>query len=108
MFIVLDTFISFLKDKNYRSLLISTLLVLTVGSTVYHYVEGWSWLDSVYFSLITLTTIGFGDFSPQTNAGKIFTIFYVIMGVGIILAFVNTIFQHFTTYNKHHKKHHKK
>lgn len=85
----------FLRDPSYRDLIITTLIVVALGTVVYHYVEGWRWLDSFYFSFITLTTIGYGDFSPQTDIGKMFTIAYVIFGIGIILAFINTVFQHY-------------
>ena len=53
--------------------------------------EGWSLFDSFYFSVITLPTIGYGDLSPSTTAGKIFTIVYIFVGLGIILGFVNAI-----------------
>lgn len=95
--IFFKTILTFVQDKQYRSLLLTSLVILAFGSTVYHYLEGWSWLDSIYFSIITLTTIGYGDFSPQTNGGKLFTIFYILIGIGIILTFVNTIYNH---YNK--------
>ena len=98
------TLISFLLDKGYRDLLITTAAVLSLGTVVYHYLENWSWLDSIYFSVTTLTTVGLGDLSPQTNAGKIFTIFYIIIGIGIILTFINTIYQHYST--NFRKKHH--
>ena len=86
---------TFLKDKEYRDLLLTTLVVLFSGTTVYHYLEGWSWIDSLYFSIITLTTIGYGDFSPQTDAGKLFTIFYILIGIGIILTFIDTVYNHY-------------
>jgi voltage-gated potassium channel len=73
---------------------------LVVGSVVYHYLEGWSWLDSFYFCFITLTTIGFGDFAPQTPEGKLFTILYIIMGIGMILSFIETVYTHFSKGNK--------
>ncbi len=92
---IIKTTISFLKDEEYRNLLLTTALIIAGGSTVYHYLEGWSWIDSVYFSVITLTTVGYGDFSPQTDAGKIFTIVYIIIGIGIILSFIDTVFQHY-------------
>jgi Na+/melibiose symporter-like transporter len=90
------TIVEFIQDKEYRELLIITLIVLFTGSTVYHFVEGWSWLDSIYFCVITLSTIGYGDFAPQTPEGKLFTIFYVIIGIGIILSFINTVYHHFS------------
>ena len=43
--------------------------------------EGWNLLDSLYFSVVTLTTIGYGDLSPSTAASKIFTIFYIFVGL---------------------------
>jgi len=95
--LVFKTLISFLKDKEYRDLLLTTNLIIGLGSIVYHYLEGWSWIDSIYFSIITLTTIGYGDFSPQTDEGKVFTIFYIIIGVGIILSFVNTVYNHYNS-----------
>ncbi|MBP7821344.1 MAG: two pore domain potassium channel family protein [Saprospiraceae bacterium] len=95
--IFLHTIISFIKDKEYRDLLLTTFLVIFIGSAVYHYLEEWSWIDSVYFCVITLATVGYGDFAPQTDAGKIFTIFYIIIGVGIILTFINTVYNHYSS-----------
>lgn len=89
------TLLSFLRDRDYQDLLVTTMLVLGIGATVYHYLEGWSWIDSLYFSVITLTTIGYGDFSPQTDIGKLFTILYIVIGLGIILSFINTVHGHF-------------
>lgn len=80
-----------LKDPQFQALLFMVFVMLTVGTVFYRQAEGWSLLDSLYFSVITLTTVGYGDFSPSTGAGKVFTIFYVIVGVGIILGFVNVV-----------------
>mgnify|MGYP000418659054 CR=1 FL=1 len=93
--IFFKTLFSFFQDKQYRDLLLTSLIILGLGSVVYHFLEGWSWLDSIYFSIITLTTIGYGDFSPQTDGGKLFTIFYILIGIGIILSFVNTLYNHY-------------
>ena len=64
----------------WRAVLIFVLIVFA-GSFAYHYVEGLSMLDSVYFVVITLTTIGYGDLAPLTDAGKIFTIFFSFFGI---------------------------
>lgn len=97
------TIISFLQDDEYRDLLITTIIILMIGTLTYHYVEGWSVVDSLYFSVVTLTTIGYGDFTPQTDAGKIFTIIYIVVGIGMILSFINTI-QHHYTYMRYREK----
>ena len=92
---ILTSIVSFLKDKSYRSLLLTTNFLIGLGTVIYHFVEGWSWLDSLYFSVITLTTIGYGDFSPQTDLGKIFTLLYIVVGVALILGFFNSLMLHF-------------
>ena len=61
------------------------------ASIFYHFVEGWSWLDSIYFSVVSISTVGFGDFSPETVAGKIFTMFYILIGLGVFVAAATTI-----------------
>ncbi len=105
--IFFKTLLQFLRDKEYRDLIFTTLVVICIGMFVYHFLEGWSWLNALYFSFITLTTVGFGDFAPKTDAGKIFTIFYIIVGIGIILSFVNTIYHHFMQQRELRKEHKK-
>jgi voltage-gated potassium channel len=91
------TILQFLRTPEYRELLFTTMLVLGFGSVVYHYLEGWNWVDSLYFSVITLTTIGYGDIAPKTDAGKLFTIVYILIGLGIILSFINTVYEHYNS-----------
>ena len=83
-----------LKEKRYLKLILATIVIVLIGSVFYHSVEGWGWIDSIYFSVITLTTVGYGDFSPQTDLGKIFTTFYVIIGIGLMFSFINTLYQY--------------
>lgn len=77
-----------LKDPEFRGLFYWVLGILGLGTWFYARVEGWGVLDSLYFSVITLTTVGYGDFSPQTTAGKIFTIVYILVGLGLISGFI--------------------
>ena len=70
------------------------MIVLFGGATFYHYVENWRYLDAVYFSAYTITTVGYGDFTPKTDVGKIFTIFYVFAGVSIALYGLSLLVSH--------------
>ncbi|NOC91958.1 two pore domain potassium channel family protein [Ruegeria sp. HKCCD6604] len=79
------------KDGRVKGLLAFTAGMILWASVFYRYVEGWSWLDSIYFSVVTISTVGFGDFSPETAAGKIFTIFYIIVGLGIFVTAATTV-----------------
>lgn len=77
-----------MKDRDFRNLFLWLLTLLTLGSWFYMRVENWSFLDSFYFSITTLATVGYGDLAPQTAAGKIFTIFYIIIGIGMLSGFI--------------------
>ncbi len=78
-------------DRNFRIVSLLAFAVLSVGILFYHTVEKLSWVDSLYFCVITLTTIGYGDIAPHSDIGKIFTCFYVIAGVAIIASFANLL-----------------
>ena len=57
--------------------------LIAVGTIVYHTLEKWSWFVSFYFSVCTLTTVGYGDYFPTTDASRLFTAIYVLVGVTI-------------------------
>ena len=77
-------------DKvHYRTLIGIAATMLAVGTVVYRLVERISWLDAYYLSVITLTTVGYGDVTPQTPVGKIFTTFYIFIGAGILASFIS-------------------
>lgn len=83
-----------LKDPDFRGLFILVVLIILAGTWFYHVQEGWSWLDALYFTVITLTTVGYGDFSPATPGGKIFTMIYILLGLGILSSFIVMMAQH--------------
>jgi voltage-gated potassium channel len=64
-------------------LLVPASLIL-VGTLGYHALEGWSLFSSLYFTVVTLTTIGYGDLTPQTSGGKVFTMVLALGGVSTL------------------------
>jgi len=80
-----------LADDAFRAAFSILAALLTVGTLFYMVVEGWSLLDSLYFSVIAAATVGFGDFTPQTDLGKAFTIIYVLIGVGLLVMILSRI-----------------
>ena len=89
----------------YRLLFVAVIAELTIGTTFYHLVEHLKWVDAYYYSVITLTTVGYGDITPHTDAGKIFTTFYVLFGIGIITTFVSyTVRRRAAKYGDRRKK----
>jgi voltage-gated potassium channel len=56
-----------------------------LGTVVFHRIEGWSILDSLYVTAQTVTTVGFGDLAPRTIRGRAFATVFMLVGVGIVL-----------------------
>ena len=65
--------------------LLLTLFISIVGITGYMMIEGWNLLDSMYMTIITLTTVGYGEVHSVSRAGRIFTMMLVLFGVGFCL-----------------------
>ncbi len=58
-------------------------VLILIGTVAYHLIEHWSWVTSFYFSVCTLTTVGYGDFYPTSELSRLFTALYVLVGVAI-------------------------
>lgn len=69
-----------LKKVRFASLLLCLIFIL--GTLGYHYLEGWPFLEAFYATVVTLGTVGYGDFYPKSDEGRIFAIFLIIFGVG--------------------------
>ena len=81
------------RKEAIRGLLIITLITIFSGTWFYYRFEPTitNWLDAYYFTVITLTTIGYGDFSPTIPLTKLFTTVYVFIGLGIIAGLIGLI-----------------
>ncbi|CUH45877.1 potassium channel family protein [Ruegeria atlantica] len=79
-------------DHTFRAALFLAALLLASGTIFYSQVEGWTLIDSLYFSATTISTVGLGDLTPQTDFGKLFTVIYMFVGIGVFVA----VFSRFT------------
>lgn len=80
-------------EKNERLVLaiISIAVLLTVGTVAFQHLEQWTLVDSFYFSVSTLTTVGYGDLVPTNQASRLFTSAYMLVGVAIALYALSVI-----------------
>lgn len=72
----------------YRYLAGAAVALIAIGTIVYRIVENWTWIDSVCFSVVAATTVGFGDITPSTDPPKLFTVFYIMAGISLIGAYL--------------------
>lgn len=69
-------------------------LVIFMGSFGYIYIEGYSFLDAIYMTVITLTTTGYQEVIPLSDTGRIFTTFLLLSGMGVVTYCLTTIINH--------------
>lgn len=69
------------------------LLVFVIGAIFYHVVEGFSYVNAIYFTAMTLSTVGYGDLTPQTDLGKLFTTVYAFVGIAIFFGAAAALFR---------------
>ena len=61
--------------------LVAFFLYYIIGVAYYSTVEGWSYTDSIYFITVSVSTVGYGQFVPSTDAARTFTVFFVLPGI---------------------------
>jgi voltage-gated potassium channel len=79
--------------RNLRVITALLLLVVTIGTIGYHYIEGWSWFDGFYMVITTLTTIGYQEVHPLSHAGRVFNVFIILAGVSLLALAVGALSQ---------------
>jgi len=73
----------------------SLVAILASGTVLFHILEKWSWVDAFYFICMTITTIGYGDLTPSSDATKLLTIFYAFLGISLLLLVLETMTKHY-------------
>ena len=83
------------RDPETKALPVVAGVLLLTGTLFYWRFEDWSIIQSLYFCVVTLTTVGFGDFSPTSDGTQLFTIFYILTGLGILVALLASVAEHY-------------
>ncbi|QBF31754.1 potassium channel family protein [Thalassococcus sp. S3] len=65
------------------TLVLSLMMVVLSGTVFFKLVEGWTWLDAYFFTVVTLSTVGYGSLVPATPLGKIGTTVFIFVGLGV-------------------------
>jgi len=93
------------KSEETKGLLIVIFLTLLSGAFFYSTVEHLSLLNAFYLSFVTLTTIGYGDIHPVTDFGKVFTMLYSTVGIGLMTIFVATVAKAYMSTKTNKRRH---
>ncbi len=73
------------KTKNIITAIVMSLLIFALGITGYMTIEKWNFIDSAYMTVITLTTVGYGEINKLGTAGRVFTMALIFTGAGLFL-----------------------
>ncbi|MGR3759347.1 potassium channel family protein [Roseobacteraceae bacterium NS-SX3] len=82
----------------------SLLAVILSGTVFFRIAEGWSWLDSYFFTVITISTVGYGNLVPVTAAGKIATTVLIFGGLGVFAAAIHEFAQYHLRKRQEHSE----
>lgn len=72
-----------MRKAGIITLLLTVAAIIAIGTVFFRHVEGWSWLDSYFFTVVTLSTVGYGELVPATPTGKVGTTVFILAGLGI-------------------------
>lgn len=89
---------------NYSIMIVISIIL--VGGYIMHYLEGWSLIDSYYWAVLTLTTIGTPELIPKLAITKIFIIFYILLGVSLVLYTLTNASVHLLKQTQHQSVNH--
>ena len=93
--------------RRFWQIALVALVTVLLGSETFMHLEHVPFIDALYFSVVSLLTVGYGDVTPHTTEGKIFVMVYLLVGIGIMAVFVETLLRHAVAtrvIRKHSKK----
>ena len=91
-----------MRQFKAHTVIISLVGIIAIGTVFFHLVEGWSWLESYFFTVITISTVGYGQLVPVTPLGMIGTTVFIFVGLGIFIVAI----QQFALYHMRKREEH--
>ncbi|MBK0327049.1 two pore domain potassium channel family protein [Rhodobacteraceae bacterium F11138] len=91
-----------MKQLKTHTVIISLIGIIASGTVFFHFVEGWSWLDSYFFTVVTISTVGYGQLVPATALGKLATTALIFVGLGVFVIAI----QQFALYHMRKREEH--
>ena len=79
------------RDPETKALPFVAAALVVTGTIFYWRTEDWTIVQSLYFSVVTLTTVGYGDLHPTTAGTQLFTIIYILTGLGVFVALLASV-----------------
>ena len=83
-----------LPQRRFLLGIYALIAIVIVGFSGYMVIEGWPFLDALYMTVITITTVGYAEVHPLSAGGRIFSIFLVVCGVGGALYAITGIIEY--------------
>lgn len=93
----------FIDDNMILVAILIVLLILILGAYWFHYAEGWSYFNALYFTIITMSTIWYGDIVPLTQLWRSLAMIFAFLGVPMFIALSGVILENrFRKIMQHH------
>lgn len=81
----------FFNTNGFRYIMLICMALCAAGTVAFHFTEGRSWGDSLWWAFVTMTTVGYGDITPVTLAGRVTAIMMMLVGIGFLGSFMSTV-----------------
>jgi len=94
----MNPIIKIFRDKIYTAVFL-LCFILFIGITGYKFISGYTWIDAFYMTVITITTVGFGEVQPLDDTAKVFTVFLILASVVILGYAISVITEYILSKN---------
>lgn len=79
------------SNPKVRGLVVFAFSLIATATVLFMLIEGWSLIDAAFFAVTTISTVGYGNITPETTAGKLVTMVYIILGLGVFVAATSAV-----------------